>query len=445
MTCYVKARPQRSIYRGGYRPWLEGLEDRLTPSSLTELQTTPAPIAVGVQPLAQPNLISYAVTDATQVGGGYVTGVTGNATGEAVAVGSDGSVFVAGQLTDPTSSDTDPQGYVKKVDSSGNVVYFVSIAAFPDPGSSTEITGIAVDANGNAYLSGKAHNVDDGSDIGLALVLNPDASGFVYSLSISAGTFPLGTTAVAIDAAGDAVYAGFVNASPTVSDMVAARLAPDGSVVFSNAYTFPGGGSNVGNAVAMPASGASSTIVGWANATGVTSNQNGDLIKLSATGSVLRSVAFGSPTTDSANGVALDAAGNTYVAGTVRIGNPTQAGFAFKLNAAITGFLWGGNPQVEFGSTANAITVAAGSVYVTGADSSGQAYISKLSGTNGTIQDYTVFGGTGGADVGNAIAVRASDGHIFDVGTTNSPDFPVTDGSTLNGSTDGFLTEWTIP
>jgi hypothetical protein len=87
---------------------------------------------------------------------------------------------------------------------------------------------------------------------------------------------------------------------------------------------------------------------------------------------------------------------------------------------------------------------AAGNLYVTGADSSGQAYISQLSGT-GTILDYTVFGGTGGSDVGNAVAVRGSDGHVFAVGTTNSSDFPVTDGSTLNGTTDGFLTEWTYP
>jgi hypothetical protein len=413
---------------------------------LTELQATAVPIADGLQPLSQANLVSYAMSDATQVGGGYVTGVTGSATGEGVAVGADGSVFVVGQLTDPTSTDPNPQGYVKKVDSSGNVVYFVSIAAFPDPGSSTELTGIAVDAAGNAYLSGKAHNAGSGSDVGLALVLNPDASGFVYSLSVSAGTFPVGTNAVALDAAGDAVYVGLVNPSATESDMLAVRLTADGTTVYSNAYTFPGGGSNVGNAVAMPGSGASTTVVGWANAPGVTTNQNADILRLSPTGSPVRAVALGNPTKDSANAVALDAAGNTYIAGTVDIGGPTQSAFAVKINPGITAILWE-NLALDAGArTGNGIALAAGgAVIVTGADASGAAYIAKLSGTTGTVQDYTVFGGTGGADVGNAVAVRASDGHVFDVGTTNSPDFPVTDGSTLNGSTDGFLTEWTFP
>jgi hypothetical protein len=44
-----------------------------------------------------------------------------------------------------------------------------------------------------------------------------------------------------------------------------------------------------------------------------------------------------------------------------------------------------------------------------------------------------------------AVAVR-SDGHIFVVGNTTSPDFmPHSDTSTLNGPSDGFFTEWTLP
>ena len=96
-------------------------------------------------------------------------------------------------------------------------------------------------------------------------------------------------------------------------------------------------------------------------------------------------------------------------------------------------------------TSANGIAIdAAGNVYETGADSSGKAFITQLS-SSGTILDYTVFGGTGGTDVGYGVAVRAGDGHVFDAGTTNSADFPVTDGSTLTGTTDGFLTEWTYP
>jgi hypothetical protein len=46
--------------------------------------------------------------------------------------------------------------------------------------------------------------------------------------------------------------------------------------------------------------------------------------------------------------------------------------------------------------------------------------------------------GPGTSDVGMAVAVGLN-GNAVVVGTTTSPDFPVTDGSTLNGLSDAFL------
>jgi hypothetical protein len=157
-------------------------------------------------------------------------------------------------------------------------------------------------------------------------------------------------------------------------------------------------------------------------------------------------------TTDQFNGVALDGAGNVYAAGTFDSGGPTQQGAVAKIDPTISTIIWfsplAGSSSTALTANGVALT-AAGDVIATGADSSGQAYLTRLDGssgsTGGTILDYTVFGGTGGSDFGNGVAVRSSDGHVFDVGTTNSSDFPVTDGSTLNGTTDGFLTQWTIP
>jgi hypothetical protein len=435
-------RPQRRP--GTFRPRLEGLEDRLTPSTLVGLETSVQPIAVAPQPVGQENLIAVVPPPATQASGTYVTGTTGSATAEGVAVGADGSVYVTGTVTDPTASDTDPLGYVKKYGPTGSVVYLTEFAVFAGPGSSAEGTGIAVDGAGDAYVSGKAHNVADGSDNGLYLKFDPTGTMFVYGF-IQPGGGPVSTNGVAIDTAGDAVFTGQYSPSATEHDLLATRFTPSGTVTYSHFYPFGAGSSGQGNAAAMPGTGASTTIAGWANIPGTTTAQNAAVFKLDATGTPTASGVLADATTDSANAVALDTAGNIYVTGTVDIGGPTQSAAVAKLDSGITTITWFVAPAAT-AFTGNGIAVdGAGNVYTTGADSSGQAYLAKLSGVDGSTTDYQVFGGSGGSDVGNAVAFRPSDGTVFVVGTTNSSDFPVTDGSTLNGSTDGFLTQWSYP
>jgi hypothetical protein len=448
MKWFARSHARRPHRRPGtFRPRLEGLEDRLTPSGFVGLDATVQPIAVAPQPASQAQLISLVPPPAAQVSGTYVTGAAGRATAEGVAVGADGSVYVTGLLSDSSLS-TDPLAYVKKYSPTGSVVYFTAFAAFAGPGSATEGTGIAVDSAGDAYVSGKAHNVADGTDNGIYLKIDPTGVTAVYFFVQGSGPGggPVSTNGVAIDTAGDAVFTGLFSPSPTVQDLLAARFTSTGTNTYDNAYNFaPPGSSTQGNADAMPGTGASTTIAGWANVPGVTTAQNADEVKLDALGNPIAAAILVDPTTDSANAVALDAAGNSYVAGTVDIGGPTQSAVVAKIDSGITTLIWAVTPATT-AFTGNGIALdSAGNVYTTGADSSGQAYLAKLSGVDGSTTDYKVFGGSGGSDVGNAVAVRSSDGHVFDVGTTNSANFPVTDGSTLNGTTDGFLTEWTYP
>jgi hypothetical protein len=444
MKWFMKARTRRQVRRQEqFRPKLELLEDRLTPSTWTPIDLPLASVAIAPQAVPQENVTSYPAPMATEVSGTYVTGAAVSATSEGVAVGADGSVYVTGQVNDPGLG-ADPLGYVKKYGPTGSVVYTTTFAGFAGPGSPTEGTGIAVDGAGNAYISGKAHNVADGSDNGIYLKLDPTGGTAVYFF-VQPGGGPVSTNGVSIDTAGDAVYVGQYSPSATEHDLLAARFTPTGTETYGFFYTFGPGSSSNGNGTAMPGTGTSTAIVGWANIPGTTTAQNADEAKVDATGMPTAAAVLVDPTTDSANAVVLDAAGNSFIAATVDIGGPTQAAVAAEVDPTISTIIWQVTPAAT-AATGNGIARdAAGNVYMTGADSSGKAYITQLSGVDGSTIDYTIFGGTGGSDVGRAVAVRASDGHVFDVGTTNSSDFPVTDGSTLTGTTDGFKTEFTFP
>jgi hypothetical protein len=451
MKWFVKGRAGRPVRRQqAFRPRLESLEDRLTPSTLVGMEASPQPLTVPAQAVSSDHVMPMIQPMATNVSGGYVTGAAGSATAEGVAVGADGSVYTTGLLNDATVS-PNQLAYVKKVTSSGTVAYFTLFNVFPDTdvGSTAEGTHIAVDSTGNAYVSGKAHHSTDSSDNGIYLKLDPTGGSAVYFF-YQPGPGPVNTLGVTTDAAGDGVWTGQYSPDPASHFLLIVRFGPTGTETYGFYYTFGvPGEAGQGNADAGPSSGTTTNVVGWVNVPGTTgSTQNAFEEQVDATGMPLAGAILVSPTVDTASAVALDATGNSYVAGTSDIGGPTQTGVVAKVDPAISTVIWSTAPA---GTTTTALTTngvaltAAGDVVATGADSSGKAYLTKLTGSSGAQTDYTAFGGSGGADVGNAVAVRLSDGHILVAGTTNSSDFPVTDGSTLNGTTDGFLTEWTIP
>jgi hypothetical protein len=444
MKWFLAARGKRSVRRPvAFRPRLEALEDRLTPSNWLGLEGTPNPIAVAPRVVPPEQVIPLVSTQATQISGTYVTGAAGKATAEGVAVGADGSVYVTGLVSDPALS-PNQLGYVQKYSSTGSIVYSTVFAVFPDTdvGSTTEATSIAVDGSGNVYVSGKAHHSTDGSDNGMALKLDPTGSTGIYFFVLPGAdaTSPASTNGVAVDAAGDAVFVGQYSPSATEHDLSALRLDPTGALVYGFFYPFTGATGSIANAAAMPASGATTSLGG--SITPTSGTPNAALLRLDSAGNPLAAGVNSSTTTDTINALAIDSAGDFFVAGTVDIGGPTQTGVAAEVDPTISNILWStalaGTTSASL--SANGISLdASGHVIVTGADASGKAYLARLSGTDGTQTDYVAFGGSGGSDVGRAVAVRPSDGHVFVVGTTNSADFPVTDGSTLNGTTDGFL------
>lgn len=179
---------------------------------------------------------------------------------------------------------------------------------------------------------------------------------------------------------------------------------------------------------------------------------------------------LGGASSDQAYGVAVDSAGNAYVAGeTGSSAFPTQAAaqgtiggygdaFVTKLNAQGTALLYSTFLGGSGGEHASAIAIdAQGNAYVTGYASAGfpttvgayqrtvgaaltyDAFVVKLSST-GTLTYSTLIGGTAD-DVGKGIAVDAS-GNAYIAGTTSSGNFPTTSGAydvTYPNSSSGFV------
>jgi len=181
---------------------------------------------------------------------------------------------------------------------------------------------------------------------------------------------------------------------------------------------------------------------------------------------------------EEALGIAVDASGNTYIAGTTSSADfPITAGsyqtaqksaghtqaFVTKLNSTGTALVYstylGGSTDDD---RANAIAVsAAGKAYITGfANSSdfpttagafqaarlnegSMAFITEFNSTGTALVYSTYLGGTFGAEQGSGIALDGS-GDAFVTGVTEATDFPVTQGAfstTLPGHRAGFVTK----
>ena len=303
--------------------------------------------------------------------------------------------------------------------------------------------GIAVDAAGNAYVTGLTSSSD----------------------------FP--TTAAAVDATFNGA-----------SDVFVTKLDPTGSVLLYSTYL---GGSNTdqANGIAVDLAG-SAYVTGvtfsgdWPTTPGAidkTFNAGGGdafVTKLDPTGSMLLySTYLGGSGFDQGVGIAVNFAGNAYVTGLTSSSDfPTTAAavdttangntdaFVAKLDSAgsvllYSTYLGGSNADEGHG-----IALRADQAYVTGVSASSDfpttagasdttfnggvvdAFVARLDST-GSILVYSTYLGGSGADQGHGIAVDAV-GNAYVTGVTSSSDFPTTAGAfdtTFNGSFDAFVTK----
>jgi hypothetical protein len=288
----------------------------------------------------------------------YSTFVGGNnGSGQGMAIDASGNAYVTGRTgwdfpTTPGAfqSPTNPGYFVTKLNGAGSALVYST--------SSIGGAAIAVDASGNAYVTGVTGSADvpttpdafqpsygGGYQDAFVTKLNAAGSALVYSTYLG-GTNTENGSSIAVDASGNAYVTGATSSSdfPTTSgafqttyggngDAFVSKINPAGSALVYSTY-LGGANGDGGNGIAVD-------VLGNAYLTGCASSSNfpttpdafqtmshggtgppgygcGDafVTKLNASGSALvYSTYLGGDGYDSGSGIAVDLLGNVYVTG----------------------------------------------------------------------------------------------------------------------------------
>jgi uncharacterized protein (TIGR03437 family) len=177
------------------------------------------------------------------------------------------------------------------------------------------------------------------------------------------------------------------------------------------------------------------------------------IVKMDSAGNVVFGSWLGGPTADAGTAIAVDGAGNVYVAGATNGYFPTTANaaipvsatsrvFAAKLSADGASIVYA-TYLPDFVSSANALALdAQGNAYIAGQTASQHAYVVKLSADGSAFSYMRLLAGRN-QESSTAILSNTA-GEIIVAGHTSSPDFPVTAGAfqpVLAGEQNVFITK----
>ena len=328
----------------------------------------------------------------------YSTYLGGNGS-SSIAVDSNGSAYVTGYTSDPgfpvtpgafqTTLAGDPNAFVTKLNTSGSALVYSTYLG----GSSSDLSGggdfgygIAVDSNGNAYVTGTTGSADfpvtpgafqmvnrSPNSVAFVTKLNASGSALVYSTYLGGSLVDYGNS-IAVDSS-DSAYVTGVTASADFPVTPGAFQVNYGS--YSNAF----------------------------------------VTKLSASGSALIYSTYlggnGSEGGDGSSSIAVDSNGNAYVTG-----GASSADFPVTAGAFQTTLMGSSN------------------AFVTKLNASGSALVySTYLGGSSTLMD--MGGSFSGGDSGSGIVVD-SNGNAYVTGTAGSADFPVTPGAFQTHRASGY-------
>jgi hypothetical protein len=335
-------------------------------------------------------------------GNAYVTGVTGSTN------------FPTANAVQATKGATNEDAFLTKLNAAGNALVY---STYLGGGESSEFgQAVAVDSAGNAYVTGVTFSDDfptlnpiqatfgGGSVDAFLTKFNAAGNALVYSTYLGGSDNDTGF-GVAADSAGNAYVVGETASTnfPTANaiqaanaggrDAFVAKVNPTGSAFIFSTYLGGSGEIDVAQAVAVDSAGlpyvagqTTSANFPTANAfqganAGGAGSQDAFLTKFNAAGSALvYSTYFGGTGGEIAFGVAVDTAGNPYIAGTTGSFNTlptanavqcTRSGgqdvFVAKFNAAASALVY--STYLGGGANDNGRMVAvdsAGNAYVTG-------------------------------------------------------------------------------
>ncbi|MBM4031477.1 MAG: LEPR-XLL domain-containing protein, partial [Planctomycetes bacterium] len=282
--------------------------------------------------------------------------------------------------------------------------------------------GIAVDASGNAFLTGTTATLEPEF---------PTTGGFDTTLGGTSDAF-----ITKVSAAGSLLWSTYLGGSGAEAGYGIAVHHAAGSVFVTGKTT----SSN------FPTTGGFDTTLGG--------TQDAFVTKVSGAGALLWSSYLGGSASDAGSGIAVDGSGDAFIAGYTESSNfPTTGGFDTALGGTSDGFvakvggagglLWASYLGGSATDAANGIGVdGSGNALIAGSTTSGDfptaggfdttlgglkdAFVAKVSGAGGFA--WASYLGGSGTDDGYAIAVVGSSGEAFVAGETASTDFPTSGG-----------------
>lgn len=426
--------------------------------------------------------------------------------GNGIAVDVSGNMFVTGNTlsTDfPTANAAYPtlsgsyDVFITQLDSSGQLVYSTYLGGNSSRESSS---GIAVDASGNAFVTGLTESTDfplanaaytTNAGLSEVFVTQLDSTGqLVYSTYLGGSRDDYGND-IAVDEFGNAFVTGYTDsdnfpiANPAYAsnsgfnDVFVTNLDSNGRLVYS---TYLGGAlSDFGRGIAVDATG-NAFVTGSTDSTNFPTADAASaplaggydvfITQLDSSGQFVDSIFLGGGDDESGRGIAVNTSGNVFVTGnTDSINFPTvnpiyaaNSGqrdvFVVQLDSAgqlVYSTYLGGSQSEEAESIAvdaggNATVVGAtfsrkfptaNAIYVTktgGRD----AFVTQLD-SSGQLRYSTYLGGEV-YDSGNSVVVD-NNGDIILSGHTWSFGFPTVNAtdSTYNGHRDAFITKISGP
>jgi len=339
-----------------------------------------------------------------------------------IAVDSVGNAYVTGWTSSSAFPTVAPMqsalaggkdAFVAKLNPAGNALIYSTYlgGAATDSGN-----GIAVDAAGNAYVTGGTYSLNfptlgayqtSNSGQQNVFITKLNASGSLIYSTYLGGSGNDSAAAIAVDSSGDAFVTGGTTSTnfPTVNpvqavnggnqDAFIAKLSPSGNALLYGTYLGGSGGAvgsfEAGTGIAVDATGAA-YVAGATNSinfpvtagalqlTNMGGGGDAFVAKLNPAGNALVYATYlGGSSVDYASGIAIDFLGNAYVAGytasydflNLRDVQPGNAGpydaFVTKLNSAGTGVLWSTYLGGTGSDAANALAIdALGNAYVAG-------------------------------------------------------------------------------
>lgn len=450
---------------------------------------------------AQPLIIDPVLVYSTFLGG------AGGDGGFSVAVDASGNAFVAGTTGSnafPVSNPLQPARagnldiFVTKMNAAGNALVYSTYLG----GAGSDVAfGIALDASGNAYITGRTSSTNfpvlnpfqsafgGGNQDAFVAKLNASGNALAYSTYLGGSGSETGS-GIVVDPSGSAYVVGDTDSSnfPTANALQAARrgigdafvtkLSAAGSALVYSTY-LGGSDDEFGFGITRDSSlnvylTGLTTSPDFPTATPFQSSFAGGLrdafvSKLNASGSALvYSTYVGGNAAELGASIAVDAAGNAYVAGSTSstnfpTANPFQAAlrgpedaFAAKLNASGNALVY--STYLGGASFEEALFVAVdsgGNAYLTGGTASADfptasplqpllglsdAFLTKLAPAGNTLVYSTFLGGTGD-DAGWSVTLDSSES-LYLAGQTDSSDFPTAgpfQAAFGGGSADAFL------